>query len=225
MENLDWAATYEAMGTDGWKFGYADTTFSQLVSTQTKDLAGYVTPVVDYRLGTIGTIEAVVPMKNLFPGLYEKSVGEWGCFVAEDGNVYYGSNYTDEAGRLQDKIWERVQQEHGDADGQDSFVSYYKLGGRKLIVTAYRENELGGTILGIKDITAEIQKVYDTRAWFIGGMIVLLIGVRLSSTGSYRICCVSSMRSCGACGLWKREICPFVLRLTARMRWENWDHS
>lgn len=74
MENLDWAATYEAMGTDGWKFGYADTTFSQLVSTQTKDLAGYVTPVVDYRLGTIGTIEAVVPMKNLFPGLYEKSV-------------------------------------------------------------------------------------------------------------------------------------------------------
>lgn len=177
MENLDWAATYEAMGTDGWKFGYADTTFSQLVSTQTKDLAGYVTPVVDYRLGTIGTIEAVVPMKNLFPGLYEKSVGEWGCFVAEDGNVYYGSNYTDEAGRLQDKIWERVQQEHGDADGQDSFVSYYKLGGRKLIVTAYRENELGGTILGIKDITAEIQKVYDTRAWFIGGMIVLLIGV------------------------------------------------
>ena len=177
MENLDWTAEYENAGTAGWKFGYADTTFSPLVSTQTKDLAGYVTPIEDYRLGIIGTIEAVVPMQNLFPGLYEKSEGEWGCFVAEDGSVYYGSNYTDEAGQLQDKIWESVQQERSDADGQDSFVSYYKLGGRKLIVTAYRENELGGTILGIKDITAEIQKVYDTRSWFIGGMIVLLIGV------------------------------------------------
>lgn len=177
MENLDWAAEYENAGTADWKFGYADTTFSSLVSTQTKDLAGYVTPVVDYRLGTIGTIEAVVPMQNLFPGLYEKSEGEWGCFVTEDGCVYYGSNYADEAGQLQDKIWERVQQERSDADGQNSFVSYYKLGARKLIVTAYRENELGGTILGIKDITAEIQKVYDTRSWFIGGMIVLLIGV------------------------------------------------
>ena len=51
------------------------------------------------------------------------------------------------------------------------------MGGSKLIVTAYRENELGGTILGIKDITAEIQKVYRARAWFIGGMIVLLVGV------------------------------------------------
>lgn len=173
MKNLDWTAEYEISGTAGWKFGYADTTFSPLVSTQTKDLAGYVTPVVNYRLGIIGTIEAVVPMQNLFPGLYEKSAGEWGCFVTEHGYVYYGSNYTDEAGLLQDKIWESVQQE---ADGENT-VNYYKLGGRELIVTAYRENELGGTILGIKDITAEIQKVYDTRSWFIGGMIVLLIGV------------------------------------------------
>ena len=177
MENLVWASEYETTGTAGWKFGYADTTFSQLVSTQTKDLAGYVTPVVDYRLGTIGTIEAVVPMQNLFPGLYEVSEGEWGCFVTEDGNVYYGSNYTDEAKDLQNLIWERVQQEAGDTVGNDSTVSYYKLGGRKLIVTAYRESELGGTILGIKDITRQIQEVYHARSWFIGGMIVLLIGV------------------------------------------------
>lgn len=177
MENLVWASEYETTGTAGWKFGYADTTFSQLVSTQTKDLAGYVTPVVDYRLGTIGTIEAVVPMQNLFPGLYEVSEGEWGCFVTEDGNVYYGSNYTDEAKDLQNLIWERVQQEAGDIVGNDSTVSYYKLGGRKLIVTAYRESELGGTILGIKDITRQIQEVYHARSWFIGGMIVLLIGV------------------------------------------------
>lgn len=177
MENLDWAAEYETTGTADWKFGYTDTTFSPLVSTQTKDLAGYVTPVTDYRLGTIGTIEAVVSMQNLFPGLYEEASGEWGCFVTVDGDVYYGSNYTDEASQLQDKIWERVQQDRSDTDGQDGSVSYYKLGGRKLIVTAYRESELGGTILGIKDITAEIQKVYDTRSWFIGEMIVLLIGV------------------------------------------------
>lgn len=177
MENLVWASEYETTGTAGWKFGYADTTFSSLVSTQTKDLAGYVTPVVDYRLGTIGTIEAVVPMQNLFPGLYEASEGEWGCFVTEDGSVYYGSNYTDEAKDLQNLIWERVQQEAGDTVGNDSTVSYYKLGGRKLIVTAYRESELGGTILGIKDITQQIQEVYHARSWFVGGMIVLLIGV------------------------------------------------
>lgn len=177
MENLVWASEYETTGTVGWKFGYADTTFSQLVSTQTKNLAGYVTPVVDYRLGTIGTIEAVVPMQNLFPGLYEVSEGEWGCFVTEDGSVYYGSNYTDEAKDLQNLIWERVQQEAGDTVGNNRTVSYYKLGGRKLIVTAYRESELGGTILGIKDITQQIHELYHARSWFIGGMIVLLIGV------------------------------------------------
>lgn len=44
MENLAWAEGYEAMGTGGWMFGYADTTFSPLVSTQTGNLAGYVTP-------------------------------------------------------------------------------------------------------------------------------------------------------------------------------------
>ena len=177
MENLAWAEGYEAMGTGGWMFGYADTTFSPLVSTQTGNLAGYVTPVTDYRLGMIGTIEAVVSMQNLFPGFYENAAGEWGCFVAEDGTVYYGSNYTEEAETLQEKIWESVQQEYSDTDGGDSFAAYYKMGGSKLIVTAYRENELGGTILGIKDITAEIQKVYRARAWFIGGMIVLLVGV------------------------------------------------
>lgn len=177
MENLAWAEGYEAMGTGGWMFGYADTTFSPLVSTQTGNLAGYVTPVTDYRLGMIGTIEAVVSMQNLFPGFYENAAGEWGCFVAEDGTVYYGSNYTEEAETLQEKIWESVQQEYSDTDGGDSFAAYYKMGGSKLIVTAYRENELGGTILGIKDITAEIQKVYRARAWFIVGMIVLLVGV------------------------------------------------
>ena len=177
MENLAWAEEYEATGTGGWMFGYADTTFSQMVSTQTGDLAGYVTPVTDYRLGTIGTIEAVVSMQNMFPGLYEEAEGEWGCFVTEDGTVYYGSNYTGQAEELQEKIWEKVQQEHSGTGGEDHFVTYYKLGGCKLIVTAYPENELGGTILGIKDITAEIQKVYRARSWFIGGMILLLIGV------------------------------------------------
>ena len=174
MEKLDWAAEYEATGADGWKFGYADTTFSQMVSTQTKDLAGYITEVTDYRLGKIGTVEAVIPMQNMFPGLYEESEGEWGCFVTDDGTVYYGSNYTDEAESLQKVIWEKVQQEQTE---ESSITAYYKLNGCKLVVTAYRENELGGTLLGIKDITAEIQKVYDTRSWFIGGMILLLIVV------------------------------------------------
>ena len=174
MENLDWAAAYEAEGADGWKFGYADTTFSQLVSTQTKDLAGYVTSVVDYRLGKIGTVEAVIPMQSMFPGLYEESEGEWGCFVAEDGTVYHGSNYTGEAETLQEVIWGKIQQEQ---NGEGSITAYYKLNGRKLVVTACRENELGGTLLGIKDITAEIQEIYNTRSIFIGGMILLLIVV------------------------------------------------
>lgn len=132
MENLAWAEGYEAMGTGGWMFGYAVLLFHRWCPRRPGNLAGYVTPVTDYRLGMIGTIEAVVSMQNLFPGFYENAAGEWGCFVAEDGTVYYGSNYTEEAETLQEKIWESVQQEYSDTDGGDSFAAYYKMGGSKL---------------------------------------------------------------------------------------------
>ena len=68
MSKLSWAGGEDVTG---WHFGYNDTLFSSLTTKQENKLAALVTEVSDYSRGTIGYIEAVMPMETLFPSLYE----------------------------------------------------------------------------------------------------------------------------------------------------------
>ena len=84
MSNLEWAQE----GRTGWVFGYNDTAFSALITSHRESLAGLITPITDYKNGVIGTIEAAVNMKTMFPALYEGKDTEYGFFKTDDGLIY-----------------------------------------------------------------------------------------------------------------------------------------
>lgn len=176
MQRLAWADEMETQGSDGgWHFGYTDQVFSSLISNQGEALAGYITPVMDYEEGCLGYIEAAVTMRDLIPGLYETGEQEWGVFFAQDGQTFYGDNRVNAEGEPEEELYEWLQTRWEQPDKE--WVDYVRLGKRNLIVTSQKNGELGGILVGVKDITGEIQAVYHERSVFIGVMLVLLTGV------------------------------------------------
>lgn len=177
MDRLAFAEGEEQdVDLSGWHFGYTDTIFSSLISEQEKELAGLVTPVTDHQLGLTGLIEATVTMQDMFPGLYEEGENEWGCFITDTGEVYYGSNGREEQEEIRKALVQKLNEEN--LLSMDESVSrYYKLDHRKLIVTAKRNREFSGTVLAVKDITEDVQKVYTSRNIFVGVMLFLMVGV------------------------------------------------
>lgn len=163
-------------GSDGgWHFGYTDQVFSSLISNQGEALAGYITPVMDYEKGCLGYIEAAVTMRDLIPGLYETGEQEWGVFFAQDGQTFYGDNQVNAEGEPEEELYEWLQTRWEQPDKE--WVDYVRLGKRNLIVTSQKNGELGGILVGVKDITGEIQAFYRERSIFIGVMLVLLTGI------------------------------------------------
>lgn len=169
MEKLEWAG---ARQVDGWHFGYPDTAFATLVSNQAGALAGLVTEVIDYQEGTLGYIEAALYMEELLPGLYEDIDNEFGCFILEDGSVLYGDNNWEDSdiiiGEIKDKITAHEYSEE---------VKYITSAHKKLLVSTIYSKRLGGYVVGVLDITADVGKVYRTRNIFIVNMILILVAM------------------------------------------------
>lgn len=160
----------------GWHFGYTDTIFSSLISEQKKELAGLVTLIEDHQLGVTGMIEATVTMQDMFPDLYEDGENEWGCLITDSGEVYYGSNGGEEQEKIREALVQKLNEENL-LTADEGVSRYYELDHRKLIVTAKRNREFSGTVLAVKDITGDVQKVYISRNIFVGVMLLLMIGV------------------------------------------------
>lgn len=169
MKNLAWASE-EAVR--GWHFDYADTAFSSLITNQKNTLAGYVTEVVDYREGTIGYIEAALYMNELFPGMYEDRGTEFGCFITESGDVYYGDNKWDDSEIIIDGIRDKII----NSDFSDE-IQYIKNHKKNLIISTFYSKKLGGYVIGVQNITAEVNNVYRTRNVFVAIMILIIVGM------------------------------------------------
>ncbi|MBR6308042.1 MAG: histidine kinase [Lachnospiraceae bacterium] len=166
MSNLEWAEN----GKTGWVFGYTDTAFSALITSHRESLAGLITPITDYKNGVIGTIEAAVNMKTMFPSLYEGKDTEYGFFKTDDGMVYYDSDRNDDAKDVME-----ILSEECDCDSRDNFVEYIKHGSKKFVVSGVYSKKLGGTLISVFDITANIRRVYNTRNFFVGVMVLVLV--------------------------------------------------
>ncbi|MBR5993404.1 MAG: histidine kinase [Lachnospiraceae bacterium] len=166
MSNLEWAEE----GRTGWVFGYNDTAFSALITSHRESLAGLITPITDYKNGVIGTIEAAVNMKTMFPALYEGKDTEYGFFKTDDGLIYYDDAQSDEIAALMETLAAEC-----DSEGQENFVNYIRHDGKKFVVSGVYSKKLGGTLITVLDITANIKKVYNTRNFFVGVMVVVLI--------------------------------------------------
>lgn len=165
MEKLSWA---KDKTVEGWHFEYYDTAYSALTTNQSEKLIGLVTPITDYRYGLIGYVEASMSLDTMFPVLYEKEDGADGCLIDGDGNIYFGA---EEPEYSQDEIREIYEQAGKEADTGSCYIRY---NGQKLIVSMTSINEMNSTLLGIHNITKEVQAVLDMRNLFVAAMILVL---------------------------------------------------
>lgn len=165
MEKLSWAGEDPVQG---WHFEYYDTAYSALTTNQSEKLIGLVTPIRDYRYGLIGYVEASMSLDTMFPLLYERKDGAGGCLIDADGNIYFGTEESEYGENEIQEIYGLVKAE------SDTETHYIRYNHQKLIVSTTQINEMNSTLLGIHDITREVQAVLDMRNVFVAAMLLIL---------------------------------------------------
>lgn len=168
MQKLEWASNENF---SGWHYNYSDVIFSSLATESGDKILSLVTPITDYGYGTIGVIEAAMKMKNMFPSLYENLENEWGCFVSDDGILYFGDNQRDYSEEL-------IRKELSGVVKDGNISCYYKREGTKNQLISYLYiKELGGTLFCVQDISGNMEQIYQIRNTFIcvmAGLVILL---------------------------------------------------
>ncbi len=164
MEKQSWA---EKEDYTGWNYNYTDNIFSSYTMDQSRKIMSLITPVEDRNNGTIGVIEAAMTMENMFPSLYESIEDEWSCFYTDSGEKYFGENRKPES----EKLIEVIKPRHLE-DGE-IMTSYKESGRKKLVVSGMYIREMSGTLICVKDITSDINRVRWSRLLFFIGMAVL----------------------------------------------------
>lgn len=165
MEKLSWAGEDPVQG---WHFEYYDTAYSALTTNQSEKLIGLVTPIRDYRYGLIGYVEASMSLDTMFPLLYEREDGAGGCLIDADGNIYFGTEESEYGENEIQEIYGLVKAE------SDTETHYIRYNHQKLIVSTTQISEMNSTLLGIHDITREVQAVLDMRNVFVAAMLLVL---------------------------------------------------
>lgn len=168
MQKLEWASQEKF---SGWYYDYADEIFSNLATQSGQKIVSLITPITDYGYGTIGTIEAAMTMKDMFPALYDKIENEWGCFVGDDGSIYFGDNQ-------QEYSEELIKGELPEVEKDGSIYCYYKKdGSRQQLISYLYVREVGGTLFCVQDISGNMRQIYRMRNTFtciMAGLVILL---------------------------------------------------
>ncbi len=170
MQGQSWAA--ERIES-GWYYNYEDALFPNRIGAQGTYLAAYLVPVRTYGTETIGTIEAVIEMQNMFPSLYETVENEWSFFLTDEGALYTG---LEEASDFADLIY---RQELSETSGEIR-SGVIRSGRHTYTVAQVYLGELGGTMFALKDITERVQQIYHLGIAYIGALLalsVLLAGI------------------------------------------------
>lgn len=171
MKNMEWAEREEYAG---WNYGYRDTLFANGDEEGKQQMVSLITPVEDYENGRIGVIETAVMMYDMFPQLYEKIEGEWSCFVSDRGNLYFGDNQQE----MSEAFIREELQERQKSKEQDAIQTSYKRQGREhYIVSSVYLKEIDSILFSVKEITKNVQQVYQMRNQFVAVMLVIVIGV------------------------------------------------
>ena len=170
MEKQSWA---EKENYTGWNYDYTDNIFSSYTMDQNRKIMSLITQVEDRNNGTIGVIEAAMTMENMFPSLYESIEDEWSCFYTDSGEKYFGENRKPESEKLIEVI------KPGHLEDGEIMTGYKESGRKKLVVSGMYIREMSGTLICVKDITSDINKVRWSRLLFFIGMAVLTIFLAL----------------------------------------------
>ena len=168
MQKLEWASEEKF---SGWYYDYTDEIFSNLATESGQKIVSLITPITDYGYGTIGTVEAAMTMQNLFPALYDKIENEWGCFVGDDGSIYFGDNQ-------QEYSEELIKGELPEVEKDGGIYCYYKKdGSRQQLISYLYVREIGGTLFCVQDISGNMKQIYRMRNTFIcimAGLVALM---------------------------------------------------
>lgn len=170
MEKQSWA---EKENYTGWNYNYTDNIFSSYTMDQNRKIMSLITQVEDRNNGTIGVIEAAMTMENMFPSLYESIEDEWSCFYTDSGEKYFSENRKPESEKLIEVI------KPGHLEDGEIMTGYKESGRKKLVVSGMHIREMSGTLICVKDITSDINRVRWNRLLFIIGMAVLTIFLAL----------------------------------------------
>lgn len=170
MEKQSWA---EKEDYTGWNYNYTDNIFSSYTMDQNRKIMSLIIPVEDRNNGTIGVIEAAITMENMFPSLYESIEDEWSCFYTDSGENYFGENRKPESEKLIEVI------KPGHLEDGEIMTSYKESGRKKLVVSGMYIREMSGTLICVKDITSDINRVRWSRLLFFIGMAVLTVFLAL----------------------------------------------
>lgn len=170
MEKQSWA---EKENYTGWNYNYTDNIFSSYTMDQNRKIMSLITQVEDRNNGTIGVIEAAMTMENMFPSLYESIEDEWSCFYTDSGENYFGENRKPESEKLIEVI------KSGHLEDGEIMTGYKESGRKKLVVSGMYIREMSGTLICVKDITSDINRVRWSRLLFFIGMAVLTVFLAL----------------------------------------------
>ncbi len=170
MEKQSWA---EKEDYTGWNYNYTDNIFSSYTMDQNRKIMSLITQVEDRNNGTIGVIEAAMTMENMFPSLYESIEDEWSCFYTDSGEKYFGENRKPESEKLIEVI------KPGHLEDGEIMTGYKESGRKKLVVSGMYIREMSGTLICVKDITSDINRVRWSRLLFFIGMAVLTVFLAL----------------------------------------------
>ena len=170
MEKQSWA---EKENYTGWNYNYTDNIFSSYTMDQNRKIMSLITQVEDRNNGTIGVIEAAMTMENMFPSLYESIEDEWSCFYTDSGEKYFGENRKPESEKLIEVI------KPGHLEDGEIMTGYKESGRKKLVVSGMHIREMSGTLICVKDITSDINRVRWSRLLFFIGMAVLTVFLAL----------------------------------------------
>ncbi len=164
LKNLSWG---DDADITGWHFNYEDSTFLSLSSAQNTPILSLVTPISDGS-GTVGYIEAAMEMETMFPTFYSSSdEDDWAFFVDADSEIIHGTNWPEEA----DAFAETLIADEELLEGET--IKTIRQDGQILMVFSLPQSDMGGTYIGIRDVSDSVNHVYFIRNIFV----VMMIGV------------------------------------------------
>ncbi len=166
MMKQEWAKTEEF---SGWYYNYSDAIFSDLNVGRDQKVVSLITPIADYGCGTTGVVEATMTMQSMFPALFGTIENEWGCFVTDNGDIYFGDNGHESYEPL---ILEELS---GEMERSGIQTYYKKNGDKKQVISYLYIKELKGTLFCVQDITESLTRLSYMRNLFVAVMAGLVI--------------------------------------------------
>lgn len=163
----------------GWNFGYEDSIFDDYGKLyKDKPILSLVTPMEAFGEGVIGIIEVTMYMETMFPMLYDSTQEEWTCFVDESGEMIFAGEGSES--RRQQIAGIMAQAENMEKTSGEAVVYYSDEKGH--LICGYQPlPELGGALVSVSDISADMGSIAMERGIFVLAAIGVIIVLALAA--------------------------------------------